>query len=170
MIKRISSHNEGRMSLRGNGRRGHLCTHQRQRGPLRLSTFALRPLSEGREPEPIAVPVEKRVRIAKTPTPRPAAKPIEKQTRPEKNGARRKADIYSERVTLQISPDMRDEVDSMARQLQRSKITKAERITADSVVRVAIRYFLDEFSPRRGEDVNSEDELLAAAKRQSRDE
>jgi hypothetical protein len=95
---------------------------------------------------------------------------IEKQTRPEKNGARRKADILSDRVTLQISPEMRDEVDLMARQLQRSKITKAERIAANLVVRVAIRYFLDEFSPRRGEDVNSKDELLAAAKRQDRDE
>jgi hypothetical protein len=90
----------------------------------------------------------------------------ERQPRAEKRKiAQRKADIYSEPVTLRISPEMRDEVDSLARDLQRAKTSKEERITSNSVIRVAIRYFLDEFPVADREQVNTELELLAFAKR-----
>ena len=94
------------------------------------------------------------------------ANPVEKAPRAEKRKpSQRKADTYSERITLQISPEMRDEVDSLAREIQRSKATKEERITANSVMRVAIRHFLDVFRLRQGDRVNTEEELLALLKR-----
>ncbi len=121
------------------------------------------------QPEPIVVPVEKRVRIAKPATPRPEPKHVERQNRTEKSGAKRKADVYTERVTLQISPEMRDEVDSMARELQRSKTSKGERITANSVMRVAIRSFLEVFK-QDGENIDNEEDLYMAVKKRRRTE
>ena len=55
---------------------------------------------------------------------------------------------------------MRDEVDSLARELQRSKPSKGERITANTVVRVAIRCLLDHFKSETSRSVNSEEELF----------
>ena len=49
----------------------------------------------------------------------------------------RKSDIYPEPVTLKISPEMRDSVIALARDLQRAKTTKDERIAANTVIRVA---------------------------------
>ena len=59
---------------------------------------------------------------------------------------------------------MRDQVDSLARELQRSKTSKDERITSNSVMRVAVRHFLGEFKLRKGEEPNSEEELLTLVK------
>jgi hypothetical protein len=84
-----------------------------------------------------------------------------KLSQPQEAKAGGKAAILTERVTLQMSPEMRDEIDSLARGLQRSKTTKEERITSNTVMRVAIRRFLEEFSLPRGEQPNSEEELLA---------
>lgn len=95
----------------------------------------------------------------------PSTTPLASSSFEKRKTAQRKADIYSERVTVQISPEMRDDVDSLARELQRLKTTKEERITSNSVMRVAIRYFLDGFEPQASEPVNSEEDPLAAAKR-----
>ncbi len=83
---------------------------------------------------------------------------------PKEKSATRKADIYTERITLQLSPEMRDQVDSLARELQRTKTSKDERITSNTVMRVAIRHFLDEFKLRKGEEPNGEEELLTLVK------
>jgi hypothetical protein len=91
-----------------------------------------------------------------------------KPSRSEKRkAAQRKADIYSDRVTLQISPEMRDEVDDLARRLQRSKAIKGERITSNSVMRVAIQLFIDQFQMNLGETPNSESELMELVRRKS---
>src|SRR5262249_42202476 len=85
----------------------------------------------------------------------------EKSVRVEKRKtAQRKADIYTERVTIQISPDMRDSIDSMARELQRSKTSKEERITANTVVRVAVQVILEHFEPDKSEIANTEQVLF----------
>ena len=75
---------------------------------------------------------------------------------------RRVADIYTERVTLQLSPEMRDRVDALAREIQRSKTDKGERITANTVMRVAIQHVLKHFKLTGGDVPNGEDALLAA--------
>ena len=73
----------------------------------------------------------------------------------------RKADIHTERVTLQISPTMRDNVAALARNLQRAKTTTDERITANTVMRVAVQVLIDHFELRAGESANSEEDLYA---------
>jgi hypothetical protein len=84
-----------------------------------------------------------------------------KPSQAEEKQTLRKADLYTERVTLQMSAEMRDEIDSLARELQRAKTNKDERITSNTVMRVAIRYFLNEFKIPKGEGPNNEEELLA---------
>jgi hypothetical protein len=109
----------------------------------------------------------------------PNAKPVtetqatEKRARgakatPKEKAAGRKADIYTERITLQLSPEMRDQVDSLARELQRTKTSKDERITSNSVMRVAIRHFLDQFQAPKVGAPNNEEELLAFVMGKSR--
>ena len=62
---------------------------------------------------------------------------------------------------------MKDQVDALARELQRAKTSKDERITANTVTRVALRYFLSEFKMPKGQAPNSEEELLAVIKRKA---
>jgi hypothetical protein len=71
----------------------------------------------------------------------------------------RKADVFTERVTLQISPEMRDSVEKIARELQRAKTSKAERITSNSVMRAAILLVTKHFSLKAGQAPNTEEEL-----------
>jgi predicted transcriptional regulator len=92
----------------------------------------------------------------------------ERLAKPKAKQPQRKADVFSERVTIQMSPDMRDQVDELARQLQRSKTSKDERITANTVMRVAIQQFIETFKLERGEIVNNEEELLASALRRKK--
>ena len=53
--------------------------------------------------------------------------------------------MFTERVRLQISPEMRDDVERLARELQRAKVSKKERITGNTVMRVAIRLITERF-------------------------
>ncbi len=79
----------------------------------------------------------------------------------------RKADVFSERITLQLSPKMRDKADALAKDLQRLRTSKDERITANTVMRVAIKLVLDKFKPGAGETVaNTEEELFELVKKQ----
>jgi hypothetical protein len=79
--------------------------------------------------------------------------------RSEEGGAR-KADIFTERVTLQISPEMRDDIDALARDLQRAKTTREERITANTVMRVALQLLMTSYQFERGDVANNEGELF----------
>jgi hypothetical protein len=71
----------------------------------------------------------------------------------------RKSDCFTERVTLQMGPDMRDDLNLLAARLQRRKTDKSERITANTIMRVAIRILLDEVDLGTGEVANSETDL-----------
>jgi hypothetical protein len=146
--------------------------------PFRDSRSEHKTLEVAKAPErPVAakkavVPVEgdagvtveaKPVSIKATPKPLPAKKAaVEPQATAQ---GRRVADIYTERVTLQLSPEMRDRVDALARELQRSKTGKSERITANTVIRVAVKHLIRHFS-LEGEDIpNDEEELFAAVEK-----
>lgn len=72
----------------------------------------------------------------------------------------RKSDSFTERVTLQMGPDMRDDLNLLAARLQRRKTDRSERITANTIMRVAIRILLDEVDLGTGEVANSETDLL----------
>lgn len=73
--------------------------------------------------------------------------------------------VFEERVTLQMPAAMRDDVNFLATVLQRRKTDKKQRITANTVMRVAIQFMLDEFKIRDGDVANTEEELLELTKR-----
>ena len=68
-----------------------------------------------------------------------------------------KAEVYSERVTVPLSSEMKVQLDLLAKELQKIRPRKDERITANTLMRVAITIFLESFevSP-----VSCEKELL----------
>jgi hypothetical protein len=92
-------------------------------------------------------------------TPKPRSKVREEESRSRAEESARKADIFTERVTLQISPEIRDEIDALARDLQRAKTTKEERITSNSVMRVALEFLMKNYQFQRGDVANTEAEL-----------
>ena len=59
-----------------------------------------------------------------------------------------------------MGPDMRDELNLLAAKLQRRKTDKTERITANTIMRVAIQTVLDEVEFAEGDIINNEDDLL----------
>lgn len=73
----------------------------------------------------------------------------------------RKEDPYSERVTLPISPDMRDGLHLLASKLQRRKTDKSERITSNTLMRVAVRLLLEDLRPSESDAPNTEEELYS---------
>lgn len=79
---------------------------------------------------------------------------------PDEHAPVRKEDVFTERVTLKISSEMRDAVDALAKELQRRRTKKHERITANTVMRVAISHFLARLELDAGDLANDEDELL----------
>lgn len=66
----------------------------------------------------------------------------------------------SEKVSLPMPLELRDEVTALARQLQRMRTEKVERITPNTVMRVAIQTFLEQFVPDAVAVSNTESELL----------
>ena len=68
-----------------------------------------------------------------------------------------KAEVYSERVTVPLSSEMKVQLDLLAKELQKIRPAKRERITANTLVRVAIAAFLESFQTT---PISSEEELL----------
>jgi hypothetical protein len=81
----------------------------------------------------------------------------------EKQAVPTKAELYPERVTTPISQDMRAQLDTLSRELQRTRTSKGDRITSASVIRVAIQTFLESFEAA---GVGGEEELLEFARKQ----
>ncbi len=121
-----------------------------------------------REPSPIPqVETSKEVEVRRAPrTIEEAAREVKilLPSEGEGKGSARKADIYSERVTLKLSVEMRDALDALAKELQRRRTSKDERITSNTVMRVAINALLGSLELQPGESVNTEQELLELVK------
>lgn len=164
MAKGQVSEEELTKGLKGIGNFGGLAAKVQRDNPFRDSRS-----DRAQQPKTIDVPSEPRIAKGRV---HEAAKPLSKPVRalppaPKErtenprsvDGAARKADIFTERVTLQISPDMRDEIDALARDLQRSRTTKEERITANTVMRVALELLMKNYQFERGDVANNEAEL-----------
>lgn len=91
----------------------------------------------------------------------PALRPSE-QSAPR--AAQQRVEKFTERITLQMTAEMRDTLDELARALQRARREKGERITSNTIMRVAIQNLLDRFSLKELKGVSSEDELLKEVK------
>ena len=83
----------------------------------------------------------------------------------EKKETLPKTETLPERITLQMSEEMRDSLNDIARQLQRLRREKGERITANTLMRVAIQGFIDSFDSKALGGVSSEEELLREVKK-----
>lgn len=116
-------------------------------------------------------PVTKEMPPASQTVQPPSQTPVRSGAKPkarlvEQPETSRKSDTLTERVTLQMSPDMRDEVGEIARKLQRRKADKkGERITANTVMRVAIQFLLDELTLDEEDRPSTEEEVLHLIKR-----
>jgi hypothetical protein len=81
---------------------------------------------------------------------------------PEPSTFEKKSEIYTERVTVPLDPELRDAAEALAKDLQRRRTDKGERITANTVMRVALRVLLDGFDGKEAGIVNTEEELYEA--------
>ena len=78
------------------------------------------------------------------------------------------ASSMDEKVTVPLSHDLRARSEALARAISRSRSIKRTRITSNSIIRVALETFLNSFSLSSGQSINSEAELLEAARRLKR--
>jgi hypothetical protein len=166
MAKGQVSEEELTKGLKGIGNFGGLSPKVQRDNPFRDSRS-----DKAEQPKTIDVRSASEPQTAKARIPdaaKPGPKPLRTLTPAPKERAEnlrsedsvaRKADIFTERVTLQISPDMRDEIDGLARDLQRARTTKEERITANTVMRVALQLLMKNYQFERGDVANNEAEL-----------
>lgn len=102
--------------------------------------------------------------------PQPPARPIRTKA-PVRQEARStsvavaKTDLSMERVTLVVEASTREELQRIARALQRRKPASSERtITANTLMRVALKVFLEELSPSDADTPGTEAELYELTK------
>ena len=179
MAKGQVSEEELSKGLKGIGNFGGLTTPRvRRDNPFRDSSAEPAKAEPTKTIEVIPTPEKRVAKVTERPAPKieqspvrpvaPVAKVVERRSGAEKKlqqASGRKADIFTERVTLQISPEMRDEVERIARELQRSKTSKGERITANTVMRVAIRLMINSFELKGAAAPSSEEALFEYAER-----
>lgn len=137
---------------------------------LEVLTTRSEPQGDEREPAPAAVPALLKVRQPKpVSTPRPqkniepaASLELEK---PISTSRENKTEVYTERVTVLLNAELRDGAEALAKELHRRRTKKGERITANTVMRVALRVLLERMEDENLEGMNSETELLDAIRR-----
>jgi hypothetical protein len=129
-------------------------------------------VGEGSVSSPVAVPSAPRpererkpaatrpVQPAKVTPPRVVSS--ESTTTAESTGREKKTELYTERVTVLLNADLRDRAEALAKELHRRRTQKGERITANTIFRVAIRAMLDTFDPTTVADLNTELDLYEA--------
>jgi hypothetical protein len=77
-------------------------------------------------------------------------------------GREKKTELYPEQVSLMLNAEIRDRAEALAKELQRRRTQKTERITTNAVIRVAIRAMLEVFDLPEGAVLNTENELYQA--------
>ncbi len=76
------------------------------------------------------------------------------------------AGANSEKVSLPMPVELRDAISDLAKKLQRMRTEKTERITSNTVMRVAIQVFIERFDADKAPISNTEAELLEAVRTQ----
>ena len=111
-------------------------------------------------PNPLKLSPKKAANFAPPVKAERAAKPL-KQAPADSPQTEKKTELYTERVTVPLDVELRDATEALAKDLQRKRTEKGERITANTVMRVALRVMLEKFDA--GESVvNTEGELYQA--------
>jgi hypothetical protein len=129
-------------------------------------------VGEGSVPSPVAVPSAPRPERERKPAATRMAPPAkvtpprivstETTTAAESTGREKKTELYTERVTVLLNADLRDRAEALAKELHRRRTQKGERITANTIFRVAIRAMLDTFDPSTSTELNTELDLYEA--------
>lgn len=96
--------------------------------------------------------------VAKPPTKSEPAREVEIQSNMTE------AELFPDRVTVPLSVALSDQSEDLARSLSRNRSVRKTRITRNSVIRVALQCFLENYTHDANHPVNSEDELLAVAR------
>lgn len=128
-------------------------------------------VGEGTKPlAPPRPPRERKPTVARATeriaTPTPLSVPNPDASMPNPNGSEKKTEIYTERVTALLNADLRDRAEALAKDLQRRRTQKGERITTNTVIRVALRAMLESFQPSTIAELNTESELYEAVLQQ----
>ncbi len=101
--------------------------------------------------------------------PRPPKKiepaPVPDDEKPEGPSRENKTEVYAERVTVLLNEELRDGAEALAKELHRRRTKKGERITANTVMRVALSVMLERMEGERLEGANSEADLMVAVRR-----
>jgi hypothetical protein len=79
------------------------------------------------------------------------------------------SEVYCENVTVPLTEELRDRSEDLARLLSRRRSVRKERITRNSIIRVALLRLLETLDIESDDVVNSEEDLLALARRKGRD-
>lgn len=123
------------------------------------------------EPVPAPQPPAKPELPAPTPRPTPVAPrrvvaPAEPKAQPQpaREVRRKRLREFTDEVTVPMTAEMRTRASLLAADLQRRRTDRTERLTANSVFRVAIETFLDRFTAKDFAKASNEEELLALAK------
>ena len=100
----------------------------------------------------------------------PTSKPQSPISRPSEVESPETAEAsrFSEKVSLPLTLSLRERSEQFAKRLNRARTVRKTRITSNSVIRVALEVFLDSFNPPTSQAINSEEELLKAARHKSR--
>ena len=77
----------------------------------------------------------------------------------------RKRDTYSEKVSTFLGPEMRDDLEMVARRLNRNRLVKGESITVHTLIRSGVRVMTELLQFTDTDVVSSEEELTALVKR-----
>jgi hypothetical protein len=104
--------------------------------------------------------VEPAPKAERKPKPRPH---VAKQEE-EREGEEASAEENEEKITVPLSQELRDQSEELARVINRNRSVRKYRITRNSIIRVALQCFLEDFALPPGRPVNSEVELLEAAR------
>lgn len=132
---------------------------------VRDSPFGAPPKPVVIEPVPVApAPQLEPVRVRAEPVAK-APKEIKPQETEERNEEVVSVSSFDENVTVPLSQALRDRSEELSKTINRNRSVRKLRITRNSIIRVALQCFLDDFEPDSNRPINSEDELLQAAKR-----
>lgn len=144
-------------------------TEETAPAPARAAAPAPREPDEPKaQPKAVAKP-DAPARAAKPRAERPARTPQVVSAPAAQDAAQitqepRGAPVLSDAPTVPMTAEMRSAATLLAAELQRRRTDKAERFTTNSIFRVAIERFLEDFKLQDGDHVNTERELLDLAR------
>lgn len=118
--------------------------------------------------EPPKVQKVETVPMPPKPARKTSSKPKMSAEPEEREGDELSTDEHEEKITVPLSQELRDQSEELARVINRNRSVRKNRITRNSIIRVALQCFLEDFATPPSRPLNSEVELLEAARSRRR--